>query len=48
VGGAIESVLKGVLDEVNLAVEQALARTSIEQVFQSVSERKGASKQRPS
>jgi len=37
-----------VLCEVNLAVEQALAKTTIEQVFQSVRERKGMAKQRPS
>jgi DNA-binding IscR family transcriptional regulator len=40
VGGTIESVLKDVLGEVNLAVERVLARTTIEQVFRSVSERK--------
>jgi Rrf2 family protein len=48
VGAAIESVLSDVLCEVNLAVEHALARTTIEQVFQSVIERKGSVKQRPS
>src|SRR5215475_2783927 len=48
VGGAIEAVLKDVLGEVNLAVENTLARTTIEQVFQSVIERKGKVKQRPS
>ncbi|MBO0861969.1 MAG: Rrf2 family transcriptional regulator [Chloracidobacterium sp.] len=48
VGAAIESVLNDVLCEVNLAVEHALARTTIEQVFQSVRERKGSVKQRPS
>jgi Rrf2 family protein len=48
VGGAIESVLNDVLGEVNLAVERALAKTTIEQVFQSVRERKGSAKQRPS
>lgn len=42
VGGAIESVLKDVLGEVNLAVERALAKTTIEQVFQSVRERNGS------
>jgi Rrf2 family protein len=47
VGGAIEPVLKDVLCEVNLAVEQVLAKTTIEQVFQSVRERKGMAKQRP-
>src|SRR5215471_17557021 len=40
VGGAIESVLKDVLGEVNLAVEQVLAKTTIEQIFQSVREKK--------
>jgi Rrf2 family protein len=48
VGGAIESVLKDVLCEVNLAVEQALAKTTIEQVFQSVRGRNGGAEQRPS
>jgi Rrf2 family protein len=48
VGGAIESVLKDVLCEVNLAVEEALAKTTIGQVFQSVRGRKGRAKQRPS
>jgi Rrf2 family protein len=47
VGGAIESVLKNVLDEVNLAVEQTLAKTTIEQVFQSVRDCKGKLKKRP-
>jgi hypothetical protein len=47
VGGAIEPVLMDVLCEVNLAVEQVLAKTTIEQVFQSVRERKGMAKQRP-
>jgi Rrf2 family protein len=46
VGGAIESVLKDVLNEVNLAVERTLAKTTIEQVFQSVSECKGRAKKR--
>ena len=45
VGGAIQSVLKDVLGEVNLAVERVLAKTTIEQVFQSV---RGRAKQRPS
>ena len=40
VGCGIESVLKGVLGEVNLAVERVLAKTTIEQIFQSVRERK--------
>src|SRR5215467_5326633 len=40
VGGAIESVLKDVLGEVNLAVERVLANTTIEQVFQSVRDKK--------
>jgi Rrf2 family protein len=44
VGGAIESVLKDVLDEVNMAVERTLAKMTIEQVFQSVSECKGRTK----
>jgi Rrf2 family protein len=44
VGGAIEYVLKDVLCEVNLAVEQALAKTSIEQVIRSVREKKGRAK----
>jgi Rrf2 family protein len=48
VGGAIESVLKDVLCEVNLAVKQALAKTTIEQVFQSVRGRNGGAEQRPS
>ena len=48
VGGAIEPVLKDVLCEVNLAVEQALAKTTIEQVFQSVRGRNGGAEQRPS
>lgn len=48
VGGAIESVLNDVLDEVNLAVERALAKTTIEQVFQSVRGCKGRAKKRPS
>ena len=48
VGGAIESVLNDVLCEVNMAVERALAGTTIEQVFKSVKERKGKVKQRPS
>jgi hypothetical protein len=33
---------------VNLAVEQVLAKATIEQVFQSVRERKGGAEQRPS
>lgn len=44
VGGAIESVLKDVLDEVNLAVERTLAKTTIEQVCRSVKECKGMAK----
>jgi Rrf2 family protein len=48
VGGAIESVLMDVLCEVNMAVEQVLAKTTIGQVFQSVKEKKGRTKQRPS
>ncbi|MGH9840693.1 MAG: Rrf2 family transcriptional regulator [Blastocatellia bacterium] len=36
VGGNIGTVLRGVLDEVNLAVEQALATTTIDQVLQNV------------
>jgi Rrf2 family protein len=48
VGGAIESVLKDVLGEVNLAVEQVLAKTTIEQVFRSVRERKKRAEKRPS
>jgi Rrf2 family protein len=36
VGGHIEGILNGVLEEVNLAVESALARTTIEQVWQSI------------
>src|SRR5262249_37796336 len=48
VGGAVESVLKDVLGEVNLAVERALAKTTIEQVLQSVRERKRGVEQRPS
>jgi Rrf2 family protein len=48
VGGAIESVLKEVLGEVNLAVERTLAKTTIEQVFQSVRECKERVKKRPS
>ena len=48
VGGAIESVLKDVLCEVNLAVEQALTKMTIEQVFQSVRGRNGGAEQRPS
>jgi Rrf2 family protein len=47
VGGAIESVLKDVLDEVNLAVERTLAKTTIEQVFRSVRECKRMAKKRP-
>jgi Rrf2 family protein len=47
VGGAIESVLNGVLDEVNLAVERTLAETTIEQIFQSVRDCKGRAKKRP-
>src|SRR5262249_44227857 len=46
VGGGIESVLKDVLGEVNLAVERVLAKTTIEQVFQSVRERKRGAEQR--
>src|SRR5262249_61627848 len=46
VGGAIESVLNDILCEVNLAVERALAKTTIEQVFQSVRERKRGAEQR--
>jgi Rrf2 family protein len=46
VGGGIESVLKGVLCEVNLAVERVLAKTTIEQVFQSVREKKRGAEQR--
>ena len=48
VGGTIESVLKDVLCEVNLAVEQALTKTTIQDVFQCVKERKGGAKQSPS
>jgi Rrf2 family protein len=48
VGGAIETVLKDVLGEVNLAVEQVLAKTTIEQVFRSVRERKKGAEKRPS
>src|SRR5262245_28864918 len=48
VGGAIESVLKDVLGEVNLAVERVLAKTTIEHVFQSVKERRRGAEQRPS
>jgi Rrf2 family protein len=48
VGCSIESILKDVLCEVNLAVERALAKTTIEEVFQSVKEKKGGSKPRPS
>src|SRR5262245_50300201 len=40
VGCGIESVLKDVLCEANLAVERALSKTTIEQIFQSVRERK--------
>jgi Rrf2 family protein len=47
IGGAIESVLQDVLDEVNLAVERALSKTTIEQIFKSVSDCKGRSKRRP-
>jgi len=47
VGGAIESVLKDVLGEVNLAVEQVLAKTTIEQVFRSIRERKMGTEKRP-
>jgi Rrf2 family protein len=36
VGGNIEEVMKEILEEVNLAVERALARTTIEDVWQSV------------
>lgn len=39
VGGNIETVLKNVLGEVNLAVERALAKTTIAEVLQSVRER---------
>src|SRR5215468_5100721 len=46
VGGGIESVLKDVLGEVNLAVERVLSKTTIEQVFQSVRERKRGAEQR--
>jgi Rrf2 family protein len=46
VGGAIESILKDVLDEVNLAVERTLAKTTIEQVFRNVGECKGRAKKR--
>jgi Rrf2 family protein len=46
VGGAIEAVLNDVLDEVNLAVERALAKTTIEQIFQSVRDCKGRAKKR--
>jgi Rrf2 family protein len=47
VGGAIESVLKDVLDEVNLAVERALSKTTIEQVLQSLRDRKRVTEKRP-
>jgi Rrf2 family protein len=47
VGGAIESVLKDVLDEVNLAVERALSKTTIEQVLQSLRDRKRGTEKRP-
>jgi DNA-binding IscR family transcriptional regulator len=43
VGGTIESVLKDVLGDVTLAVERVLAKTTIEEVFQSVRERKRGS-----
>jgi Rrf2 family protein len=46
VGGAIESVLNDVLDEVNLAVERTLGKMTIEHVFQSVRECKGRAKKR--
>jgi Rrf2 family protein len=46
VGGAIESVLKDLLGEVNLAVEQVLAKTTIEQVFRSIGERKRGAEKR--
>src|SRR5215468_5717983 len=46
VGGAIESVLKDVLGEVNLAVERVLAKTTIEQVFQSLKEKRKEAEQR--
>ena len=36
VGGNIGSVLRGVLDEVNLAVERSLATTTIDQVLQNI------------
>ena len=39
IGGNIETVLGEVLEEVNLAVERALARTTIDQVLQSVQAR---------
>ncbi|HEY8460493.1 MAG TPA: Rrf2 family transcriptional regulator [Blastocatellia bacterium] len=44
VGGVIESVLRSVLDEVNLAVERTLAKTTIEQVCRRVREHKGRAK----
>src|SRR5262245_30862054 len=46
-GGAIGSVLKDVLCEVNLAIERVLAKTTIEQVFQSVKERRRGTEQKP-
>jgi Rrf2 family protein len=47
IGGAIEPVLKDILDEVNIAVERALAKTTIEQVLKSVKDRKRGAEQRP-
>jgi len=46
VGGNIETVLKNVLEEVTLAVEQVLAKTTIEEVFQSVRARERGQKRR--
>ncbi|MGH9768770.1 MAG: Rrf2 family transcriptional regulator [Blastocatellia bacterium] len=39
VGGNIETVLREVLGEVNLAVERVLAKTTIEEILQSVKDR---------
>jgi len=44
VGCNIETVLKDVLEEANLAVERVLAKTTIKEVLQSVRERKMAQK----
>jgi Rrf2 family protein len=44
IGGNIQTVLKGVLEEANLAVERVLAKTTIEEVLQSVKEKEKSQK----